>query len=54
MIKPYTNEFFEKYLKFESDVNKEMKTLIKNEMKPKDFIQVFKKLKSIRKTKPIP
>ena len=53
MIKPYTSEFFEKYLKFESEANKEMNSLNKNDMKLKDFIQVFKKLKSIRKKKPI-
>ena len=53
MIKPYTSEFFEKYLKFESEANKEMISLNKNDMKLKDFIQVFKKLKSIRKKKPI-
>ena len=54
MIKPYTSEFFEKYLKFENDANKEMKSLIKNDMKLKDYIQVFKKLKLIRKKKSIP
>ena len=53
MIKPYTIEFFEKYLKFETDANKEIKSLNKDDMKLKDFIQVFKKLKSIRKKKPI-
>jgi len=53
MIKPYTSEFFENYLKFDNDANKEMKSLIKNDMKLKDFIQVFKKLKSIRKKKTI-
>ena len=45
MIKPYTSEFFEKYLKFESEANKEINYLNKNDMKLKDIIQVFKKLK---------
>ena len=52
MIKPYTSEFFEKYLKFESDAKEEMNSL-KNDMSIKEFIQAFKKLKSIRKKKPI-
>ena len=50
---PYTSEFFEKYLKFENDVKKEINSLYKDNMKLKEFIQVFKKLKSIRKKKPI-
>ena len=53
MIKPYTSDFFEKYLKFESDTYKEIHSLNKNDMKLKDFILVFKKLNSIRKKKPI-
>ena len=52
MIKPYTNEFFEKYLKFENDAKEAMHSL-KNDMSIKEFIQAFKKLKSIRKKKPI-
>jgi len=53
MIKPYTSEFFEKYLKFENNAKKEINSLYKDNMKLKDFIQVFKKLKSIIKKKPI-
>ena len=53
MIKPYTSEFLEKYLKFESDAKKEMNSLNKDNMKLKDYIQLFKKLKSIRNKKPI-
>ena len=45
MIKPYTSEYFEKYLKFERDAKKEMNSLNKDNMKLKDYIQVFKKLK---------
>jgi len=52
MTKPYTSEFFEKYLKFESDANKAMHSLKEN-MKIKEFIQAFKKMKSMRKRKPI-
>jgi len=54
MIKPYTSEFFEKYLKFERDAKKKMYSLNKNDMKLKDFIQVFKILKYIREKNPIP
>ena len=54
MIKPYTSEYFEKYLKFERDAKKEMYSLSKKDMKIKDYVQVFKKLKSIREKKPIP
>ena len=42
MIKPYTSEFFEKYLKFENDVKKEINSLYKDNMKLKEFIQVLK------------
>jgi len=57
MIIPYSSEFFEDYLKFESDAKKEIYFLNKKDkkdMKLKDFIQVFKKIKSIREKNPIP
>ena len=52
MIKPFTSEYFDKYLKFESDANKAMHSL-KDKMSLEEFKQVFNKLKSIRKKKPI-
>ena len=52
MIKPFTSEYFDKYLKFESDANKAMHSL-KDKMSLEEFKQVFKKLKSLRKKKPI-
>ena len=47
MIKPFTSEYFDKYLKFESDANKAMHSL-KDKMSLEEFKQVFKKLKSLR------
>ena len=57
MIIPYSSEFFEDYLKFESDTMKEIyffNNKDKKDMKLRDFIQVFKKIKSIREKNPIP
>ena len=54
MIKPYSGEYFEKYLKFERDAKKEMYSLCKKDMKIKDYARVFRRLKSIREKKPIP
>ena len=52
MSKINTREFFEKYLKFESDAKKEVQS-IKDKISFGELKQVLKKLKSIRKKKPI-